>query len=273
MKVPASVAPRFTGIDAGQAREIAKNLLDAQNRGAVGRLPTPEGVALAVRLAELVGASTSTAATPRSDELPAATSLMRTWREHDLRLHVGLEAPAAQLSLIGPALATLLSRDPTNIGFGGIVPAATAWAMGDAECAPGPHHRDRCGASLPLIIEEVRRQTTSDKQRLIEDRSTKHAAANASRASRNCAACSRRSAAAGLQPGQQPHASMRSSAADHERGLDLASPPNSPAATTPSSGITTGRTAIWADRGQRGWDMARPPRLARRWPRRVAARS
>src|SRR5258705_139750 len=64
LKVPAYTAPRMTGIDASQAREIAKGLLDAQNpRIAVGRLRTPDGVKAGVQLAELVGASTSTSAT------------------------------------------------------------------------------------------------------------------------------------------------------------------------------------------------------------------
>jgi len=61
-KVPAYKPPVFVTIDATRAREIAKGLLDAQNpRIAVGRLRTPEGVKRAVELAELVGASTSTA--------------------------------------------------------------------------------------------------------------------------------------------------------------------------------------------------------------------
>src|SRR5262249_56384000 len=48
MKVPAYTAPKITGIDSSQAREIAKALLDAQNpRIAVGRLRTPQGVAMA----------------------------------------------------------------------------------------------------------------------------------------------------------------------------------------------------------------------------------
>jgi thiamine pyrophosphate-dependent acetolactate synthase large subunit-like protein len=55
LKVPAYKAPKFTGIDSSQAREIAKGLLEAQNpRIAVGRLRTPEGVKQAVQLAELV---------------------------------------------------------------------------------------------------------------------------------------------------------------------------------------------------------------------------
>src|SRR5204862_7197050 len=64
MKVPAYRPPQIPGLDATRAREIAKGLLDAQNpRIAVGRLRTPEGVRRAVELAEMVGASTSTAAT------------------------------------------------------------------------------------------------------------------------------------------------------------------------------------------------------------------
>src|SRR5262247_1650011 len=64
MKVPAYKPPRIAGIDASQASEIARGLLDAQNpRIAVGRLRTPQGVNLAVQLTELVGASADSAAT------------------------------------------------------------------------------------------------------------------------------------------------------------------------------------------------------------------
>ena len=65
-----------------------KALVDAQNpRIAVGRLRTPEGVRLAVQLAELVGASTSTQRDAGTDELSAASSALRSRREHNVRLH------------------------------------------------------------------------------------------------------------------------------------------------------------------------------------------
>ena len=89
-KVPAYKPPQFVTIDATRAREIAKGLVEAQNpRIAVGRLRTPEGVKRSVELAELVGASTSTAATGGPMSFPAAASSLRPGRGHDLRLHAG----------------------------------------------------------------------------------------------------------------------------------------------------------------------------------------
>jgi len=45
----------------------------------------------------------------------------------------------------------------------------------------------------------------------------------------------------------------------------LASPTQFSGGHNASSGITTGRTAILGGQGAAGRDMARPPRLARRW--------
>src|SRR5205807_1553600 len=86
---------------------------------------------------------------------------------------VGLEAEGAQVSIIGPGLSTLLSRDPGNIGFGGIAPTP-----GRGGAARGRALEADAEASLPPIIEEVRRQMTPERQRLVQERSAKHAAAN-----------------------------------------------------------------------------------------------
>ena len=100
---------------------------------AVGRLRTPEGVRLAVQLAELVGASTSTAATQGPMSFPQRHPLCGPGASATYDYVLGLEAPAAQVSLTGPALSTLLARDTAKIGFGGIAPgvsrAAAAAAM------------------------------------------------------------------------------------------------------------------------------------------------
>jgi acetolactate synthase I/II/III large subunit len=181
MKVPAYHAPRISGIDPGGAREIAKGLLDAQNpRIAVGRLRSPEGVAFAVQLAELVGASTATAATQGPMSFPQRHPLCGPGASTSYDYVVGLETQGAQVSLIGPSLATLLSRDPTNIGFGGIAPGVSrAGRGGRGGAAPAGRAIDvDAEASLPGIIEEVRRQMTPDKQRVIKERASKHATAN-----------------------------------------------------------------------------------------------
>ena len=175
MKIPAHTAPRITGVDASQAREIAKSLIDADNpRLAVGRLRTPEGVKQAVQLAELVGASTSTAATQGPMSFPQRHPLCGPGASTTYDYTLGLETQGAQASIAGPGLATLLSRDPGNIGFGGIAPRPGA-VQGAAR---GRAFEGDAEASLPSIIEEVRRQMTPDRQRLVRERAAKHAAAN-----------------------------------------------------------------------------------------------
>jgi thiamine pyrophosphate-dependent acetolactate synthase large subunit-like protein len=177
LNVPAYTAPKVPGIDPNQAREIAKALLDAQNpRIAVGRLRTPDGVQLAVQLAELVGASTSTSATQGPMSFPQRHPLCGPGGSTAYDYTLGLEAPAAQVSLAGPTLSTLLSRDTTNIGFGGIAPGVSRAGAGGA---PGGRTIEiDAEASLPILVEEIRRQMTPDRRRLIQERATKHAAAN-----------------------------------------------------------------------------------------------
>jgi thiamine pyrophosphate-dependent acetolactate synthase large subunit-like protein len=89
---------------------------------------------------------------------------------------LGLEMEGAQISLIGPGLSTLLSRDATNIGFGGIAPTTAGGRAGGA--ARGRAIEVDAEASLSPIVEEVRRQMTPDRQRLVQDRSAKHTNAN-----------------------------------------------------------------------------------------------
>jgi acetolactate synthase-1/2/3 large subunit len=182
MKVPSYAPPAFTGIDSGQAREIAKGLLDAQNpRMAVGRLRTPDGVRLAVQLAELVGASTSTSAAQGPMSFPQRHPLCGPGTNTTYDYTLGLEMPAAQVSLTGPSLSTLLGRDPTNIGFGGIAPGVSRAGAGGGGNAPrGRTIEIDAEASLPMLIEEARRQMTPDRQRLIAARTAAHTTANQS---------------------------------------------------------------------------------------------
>ncbi len=123
LKVPGYRPPQITGIESTQTKEIAKSLLDAQNpRIQVGRLRTPQGVKNAVELAELVGASTSTSATNGPMSFPQRHPLCGPGANATYDYTLGLETVGAQASIAGPGLATLLSRDTTNIGFGGIAP-------------------------------------------------------------------------------------------------------------------------------------------------------
>jgi len=178
MKVPAHKRPTIAGVDASLAREIARGLLDAQNpRIAVGRLRTPEGVNLAVQLAELVGASTDSAATQGPMSFPQGHRLYGPGANTSYDYTLGLEAPAATVALIAPSLSTLLDRDVTNIGFGGIAPGVGG-NRGRGNAPAGRTIPVDAEASLTAIVEEVRRQLSPDKQRVVAERSAKHAEAN-----------------------------------------------------------------------------------------------
>ncbi len=189
MKIPAYRAPQITGIDATRTREIAKGLVDAQNpRIQVGRLRTPQGVKNAVELAELVGASTSTAATNGPMSFPQRHPLCGPGADTKYDYTLGLETGGAQAAIMGPGLATLLERDTAKVGFGGIAPGAGGrggggggrggnGGGGNATPNATPITAD-AEASLPGIIEEVKRQLTADKKRTVADRTAKHAAAN-----------------------------------------------------------------------------------------------
>src|SRR5258705_2099621 len=178
LKVPAYAAPKVPGIDASQAREIAMGLLGAQNpRIAVGRLRTPDGVQLAVQLAELVGASTSTSATQGPMSFPQRHPLCGPGASSAYDYSPGLEAPAAPGSLTRPGPSTVLSRDSMNIGFGGIAPGVSRAGAGGVAPRSRTIEID-AEASLPVLLEETRRQMTPDRRRLIDERTTKHAAAN-----------------------------------------------------------------------------------------------
>jgi acetolactate synthase I/II/III large subunit len=180
LKAPAYTPPKIAGIDASQAREIAKGLLDAQNpRIAVGRLRTPQGVKFAVQLTELVGASADSAATQGPMSFPQGHPLYGAGASTTYDYTLGLEAPAATVALMGPTNATLLNRDVTNIGFGGIAPGVGGNRGTGRGNSPGGRTIDvDAEASLPAVIEEVRKQISADKQRVIRERTAKHAEAN-----------------------------------------------------------------------------------------------
>src|SRR5262245_9681478 len=189
LKIPTYQPPRISGIESEQAKQIAKGLVDAQNpRIAVGRLRTPQGVTLAVELAELVGALTNTSATNGPMSFPQRHPLCGPPGDNTAYDYtLGLETGGAQAAIIGPGLATLLTRDVTNIGFGGIAPGSggrggggRGGRGGGAGAPAGPAVAITADAetSLPLIIDEVKRQPTGDQRRVIQDRIAKHTEAN-----------------------------------------------------------------------------------------------
>lgn len=183
IRIPKYTPPQFTTIDGTHAREIAKALLDAQNpRIAVGRLRTPEGVKASIELAELVGASTSTAATQGPMSYPQRHPLCGPGADTNYDYTLGLESPAAQVYIQGPNLAKVAAeRDTTNIGFGGISGGGGfggRGGRGGRGPAPGTRLEADAEASLPLIIDQVKQQITSDQKSRIQARAARHATAN-----------------------------------------------------------------------------------------------
>ena len=185
LQLPSYKPPTFVTIDSTHARDIAKGLLAAQNpRIAVGRLRTPEGVKNAVELAELVGASTSTAATNGPMSFPQRHPLCGPGADTTYDYTLGLESPGAQASITGPNLAKVAAqRDTTDIGFGGITPGsggrgAGRGGRGGNGGASAPPLEADAEASLPLIIDQVKQQMTPDQKARIQARAAKHATAN-----------------------------------------------------------------------------------------------
>jgi thiamine pyrophosphate-dependent acetolactate synthase large subunit-like protein len=166
------------GADADQARAIAAALVSADSpRINVGRLRTPEGVALAIELAELVGASVSTAATRGPMSYPQRHALCGPGvaSSHDYVL--GLEAEGDDVSILGPHIRTLADRDVTAIGFGGIRDGRTGIGGAGGEPRTGDVAAD-AEASLPLLIEEARRGIDAAKARRIGERKSRITEAN-----------------------------------------------------------------------------------------------
>jgi thiamine pyrophosphate-dependent acetolactate synthase large subunit-like protein len=179
LRVPAYRAPTITGVDPSTAREIATSLLTAQNpRLNVARLRTPEGVAKAVELAELVGASTSTAATGGPMSFPQRHPLCGPGASTNYDYTLGLET-GGTVALQGPDLKTIIAqRDPQNIGFFGLAQGVRFGGAPGANANQGRVIEVDAEASLDPIIAEVRKQMTPDRQRTIQDRAAKHASAN-----------------------------------------------------------------------------------------------
>jgi thiamine pyrophosphate-dependent acetolactate synthase large subunit-like protein len=174
LAVPRYRPPQITGIDVATAREIARSLVAANNpRIEVGQLRTPEGVRLAVELAQLVGASSSTRATAGPMSFPQRHPLCGPGADTRYDFRLGLETGPADVALIGPRVASLHSvRDRAPIGFGGLRDTSPREAgvkrQVDADAE----------ASLALILGEAQRALTPNQHGLIEARRVRHAQAN-----------------------------------------------------------------------------------------------
>jgi len=182
-KAPAAPPLTIQGIEPDQARMIAKRLMEADNpRIQVGQLRTPDGVRLAVELAELVGACTSTAATTGSMSFPQRHPLCGAGAKTTYDFTLGLETDGAQVAVKGPRLLALADRDRNSakIGFG--LMRNRVSFQPDQPAGPAPRSAMDLSAdaeaSLPHILEEARRLMTNERRRANERRSQNHASAN-----------------------------------------------------------------------------------------------
>ncbi len=174
LRLPEYRPPKIAGITALEAERLAERLLDADNPHlTVGRLRSEQGIAAAVELAELVGASVSTAAHIGPMSFPERHPLVGPGFDQNWDLHLGLEQPTNDLAVIGPHLRHLQDRDPTGIDFGWKEsptfrppPTPKTVFAADAE------------ASLPLISQRVARALTSVRREAIDARKARSITAN-----------------------------------------------------------------------------------------------
>lgn len=170
---------RIAGIDQGLAREIAADLLAADNpRLAVGQLRTPEGIALAVELAELTGSSVQTAATDGPMSFPQTHALVGPGAGSEYDYELGLETAGASASIRGPGIQALSERDEMGIHFGNMRSGGGRRLGGSGPVAGENVIAADAEASLAVIVEEARRALTASQRRTIERRSARHAEAN-----------------------------------------------------------------------------------------------
>jgi thiamine pyrophosphate-dependent acetolactate synthase large subunit-like protein len=183
-EAPGLVAPTYepgsiAGVEGTRAQAIAAALTSADNpRINVGRLRTPEGVARAVELAELVGASVGTAATRGPMSFPQRHALCGPGAQTANDYVLGLETAGEDVSIIGPHIRTLAERDAAGIGFGGIRDNRTGvGGTGGEGLRVGDIEAD-AEASLPQLIAESRRLIDAPKARRIGERKSRIAEAN-----------------------------------------------------------------------------------------------
>ena len=180
LQVPVYQPPRITGISRAEEKAVGKALVGAKNpRIAVGKLRTPTGVDDLVRLAELVGASVQTSATMMPMSFPQRHPLCGPGSDTKYDYTLGLETTGIEASIIGPHRRSIGGRDPTGIGYGFVrSPPTPMWGP---YSPPEPGENDMSAdaeASLPGIINEVKKLLSTTIRKQVATRSRKHATQN-----------------------------------------------------------------------------------------------
>jgi thiamine pyrophosphate-dependent acetolactate synthase large subunit-like protein len=177
LAVPPIPRPHFPSADLGSVREIARMLVDAENPRITAGLAarTQEGIDRLVELAELLQAPVDGGSARLN--FPSRHPLAGTGTgAADVILNLepgGRRGPgASRARTITISSAEFLVSSNFNI-YGSGSGAADLLVAADAQ------------ATLPALIEEVRRLVTDDRRRLFDERGAAHAAAHAERRRRD----------------------------------------------------------------------------------------
>jgi thiamine pyrophosphate-dependent acetolactate synthase large subunit-like protein len=173
MVVPKLVMPKPPSADIGSLREVAKMLVAAQNpKVNAGRLArTPNGITLLVELAELLQMPVNVGGDrvnfpsrhPLAGNGDGQPDLMLGLEPGGGFFPAGDGAPASAKRVNISSMEFLATHNFNVLGYAG---SGDIVLGGDGE------------ASLPDLIEEVRKLITPDMKRRFEERGKKHAAAN-----------------------------------------------------------------------------------------------
>lgn len=146
LTIPQYQPPAPLQISQNTAREIAAGLLAANNpRINVGRLRTPEGVALAVTLAELTGASVDTNANRGPMSFPQGHPQCGPGVSQEYDFMLGLEVKTDGYSIIAPDIGTLQDRDHNGVDL------AIVRSRGELAPEPGLFIADADSCIQPII--------------------------------------------------------------------------------------------------------------------------
>ncbi len=185
LQVPAYVPPDYPTMSRQQAQDIASGLLAADNpRLNVGRLRTPAGIAHAVTLAEMLGASVQSFATSGAMSFPQRHWLAGPGASTEYDYVLGLEIGAQDVSIQGPPLSSMREdRDPGGIGFGFVrEPVPGIRPLPPSVRPPSPAKEvviADAEASLPLLLDAIARRIDERDRARIAQRATATAKANA----------------------------------------------------------------------------------------------
>jgi len=193
--VPAFSRPTMQAADYLATKRIAAALINAQNpRINVGRLRTPDGVKLVVELVELVGAQAGSSATSGPMSFPMSHPLRGdgvVGVPVDFTLTLDVVANARGVDESGAGRRASTNSGLASASIQGPPLLATNFNVNTRRSGSNtPNDLDieaDAEASLPGLIEEIKKQLTADKRRLIAERTKKSETAHSEQRAREWA--------------------------------------------------------------------------------------